>query len=116
MGIEADNKEIINSIRENAKKLLSENLVDIVIGYSEGTVPLSSTPIIIRKVEDVEKLTWNNLCYMNLARYLAPLMPQLCDADGNALHNYLDEDDVILTFTDGIEKVSFEFEYIQVED
>lgn len=85
MGIEQDNKEIISSIRENAKNLLSENQVDVVIGYSEGTVPLSSTPIIIRRVEDVEKLTWNNLCYMNLARYLAPLMPQLCDSEGKSL-------------------------------
>jgi len=85
MGIEEDNKEIISSIRENAKKLLSENQVDVVIGYSEGTVPLSSTPIIIRKAQDVDKLTWNNLCYMNLARYLAPLMPQLCDSEGKSL-------------------------------
>ncbi len=85
VGIEAENKEIENSIRENAKKLFSENQVDVVIGYSQGTVPLSSTPIIIRKEEDVNKLTWNNLCYMNLARYLAPLMPQLCDSEGNSL-------------------------------
>jgi len=85
MGIETDNKEITNSIRENAKKLLIENQVDVIIGYSQGTVPLSSTPIIIRKEEDVDKLIWNNLCYINLARYLAPLMPQLCDSEGNAL-------------------------------
>ena len=85
MGIEEYNKEIISLIRENAKKLLSEDQVDLVIGYSEGTVPLSSTPVIIRKAEDVDKLTWNNLCYMNLARYLAPLMPQLCDSEGNSL-------------------------------
>ena len=85
MGIETDNKEITSSIRENAKILLSENQVDVVIGYSEGTVPLSSTPIIIRKEEDVDKLVWNNLCYINLARYLAPLMPQLCDSEGNSL-------------------------------
>ncbi|MFW9867464.1 MAG: 4Fe-4S ferredoxin [Candidatus Thorarchaeota archaeon] len=85
MGIEAENKEIENSIRENAKKLLSEKQVDVIIGYSEGTVPLSSTPIIIRKEEDVDKLIWNNLCYINLARYLAPLMPQLCDSEGKSL-------------------------------
>ncbi|MFX1477779.1 MAG: 4Fe-4S ferredoxin, partial [Promethearchaeota archaeon] len=85
MGIEAENKEIENSIRENAKKLLSEKQVDVIIGYSEGTVPLSSTPIIIRKEEDVDKLVWNNLCYINLARYLAPLMPQLCDSEGKSL-------------------------------
>ncbi|MFX0005068.1 MAG: hypothetical protein ACFE9J_16495, partial [Candidatus Hermodarchaeota archaeon] len=85
MGIETDNKEISNSIRENAKKLLSENQVDVIIGYSQGTVPLSTTPIIIRKEEDVDKLVWNNLCYINLARYLAPLMPQLCDSERKSL-------------------------------
>ncbi|MFX1455588.1 MAG: Coenzyme F420 hydrogenase/dehydrogenase, beta subunit C-terminal domain [Promethearchaeota archaeon] len=85
MTIEAENKEIEKGIRENAKKLLSEKTVDVILGYSEGTMPLSSTPIIVRKEEDVDKLTWNNLCYINLARYLAPLMPQLCNAEGNAL-------------------------------
>ncbi|MFW9826996.1 MAG: 4Fe-4S binding protein [Candidatus Thorarchaeota archaeon] len=85
MGIETENIEISESIRENAKKLLSEKQVDVIIGYSQGTVPLSSTPIIIRKEEDVEKLIWNNLCYINLARYLAPLMPQLCDSEGKPL-------------------------------
>ncbi len=85
MTIETENKEIENSIRDIAKKLLSEKTVDVVIGYSEGTVPLSSTPIFIRKEEDVDKLIWNNLCYINLARYLAPLMPQLCDSEGNPL-------------------------------
>ena len=85
MGIETENKEIEASMREEAKKLLSENQVDVVIGYSQGTVPLSSAPIIIRKEENVDKLVWNNLCYINLARYLAPLMPQLCDSEGKPL-------------------------------
>jgi len=85
MGIESENKEIENSIRDTAKKLLSENQVDVIIGYSQGTIPLSSTPIIIRKEEQVDKLVWNNLCYINIARYLAPLMPQLCDNEGNPL-------------------------------
>ena len=85
MSIETENKEIENSIRDLAKKLFNENQVDVIIGYSEGSVPLSSTPIIIRKEEDVDKLIWNNLCYINLARYLAPLMPQLCDSEGKSL-------------------------------
>jgi ferredoxin len=85
MGVEAENKEIQNSISENARKLLNEKQVDVIMGYSEGSIPLSSTPIIIRKEEDVDKLIWNNLCYINLARYLAPLMPQLCDSEGNSL-------------------------------
>ena len=85
MGIDTENQEIEKSIREIAKKLLSENQVDVIIGYSEGTIPLSSTPIFIRNEEDVNKLVWNNLCYINLANYLVPLMPQLCDAEGNSL-------------------------------
>lgn len=85
MGIDAENQEIENSIREIAKKLLSENEVDVIIGYAEGTIPLSSTPIFVRKEEDVNKLIWNNLCYINLANYLVPLMPQLCDSEGNSL-------------------------------
>ena len=85
MTTETENKEIENSIRDNAKKLLNEKEVDVIIGYSEGTVPLTSAPIIIRKEEDVDKLIWNNLCYINLARYLAPLMPQLCNSEGNPL-------------------------------
>ena len=83
MTIEAENKEIETTIRDIAKKLLSEKQVDVIIGYAQGTIPLSSTPIIIRKEEQVDKLVWNNLCYINLARYLAPLMPQLCDSEGN---------------------------------
>ncbi|KKK58151.1 hypothetical protein LCGC14_3047340, partial [marine sediment metagenome] len=85
MGIETENKEIENSIRELAKKLFDENQVDVIVGYSKGTVPLSSTPIIIRNKEDTDKLVWNNLCYVNLAKYLVPLMPQLCDAEGKPL-------------------------------
>ncbi|MFX1571196.1 MAG: Coenzyme F420 hydrogenase/dehydrogenase, beta subunit C-terminal domain [Promethearchaeota archaeon] len=85
MSIETENREIENSIRELAKKLFNEKQVDVIIGYSKGTLPLSSTPIIIRKAEDIDKLVWNNLCYINLARYLAPLMPQLCDTEGNSL-------------------------------
>lgn len=85
MGIEAENMEIEKSMRETAKQLLKNKEVDVVIGYSEGTLPLSSTPIIIRNEEDVDKLIWNNLCYVNLAKYLVPQMPQLCDSEGNSL-------------------------------
>ena len=85
MGVEAENQNIEKSMRESAKNLLKNNEVDVIIGYSKGTVPLSSSPIIIRKEEDTDKLVWNNLCYVNLAKYLVPLMPQLCDSEGKSL-------------------------------
>ncbi|MFX0043542.1 MAG: 4Fe-4S ferredoxin [Candidatus Hodarchaeota archaeon] len=81
MGIETENQEIEVSMRETARRLLKENEVDVIIGYTKGTVPLSSAPIIITKEEDVEKLIWNNLCYVNLAKYLVPRIPQLIDPE-----------------------------------
>ncbi|MFX1586522.1 MAG: 4Fe-4S ferredoxin [Promethearchaeota archaeon] len=81
MGIETENKEIENSMRETVRTLLKEKKVDVIIGYTKGTVPLSSAPIMITKEEDVEKLIWNNLCYVNLAKYLVPRIPQLIDPE-----------------------------------
>ncbi|MFX0019252.1 MAG: 4Fe-4S ferredoxin [Promethearchaeota archaeon] len=81
MGIETENREIENSMRETARSLLKEKKVDVIIGYKSGTVPLSSAPIMITKEEDVEKLIWNNLCYVNLAKYLVPRIPQLVDPE-----------------------------------
>ena len=81
MGIETENREIENSMRETARTLLKEKTVDVIIGYTNGTVPLSSAPIMIIKEEDVDKLIWNNLCYVNLAKYLVPRIPQLIDPE-----------------------------------
>ncbi len=81
MGIETENSEIENSMRETARSLLKEKKVDVIIGYTNGTVPLSSAPIMITKEEEVEKLIWNNLCYVNLAKYLVPRIPQLIDPE-----------------------------------
>jgi ferredoxin len=85
MGIETKNQEIETSMRDLARNLLSEKKVDVIIGYTQGTVPLSSSPIMITKEEDVDKLTWNNLCYVNLAKYLVPQIPQLVDPEGGNL-------------------------------
>ena len=59
-----------NSIREVAKNLLSEEKVDLIIGYEQGTLPLRTTPCFIDKAEDVRKLVWNESCDANLSKYL----------------------------------------------
>jgi len=63
-------KNLENSIREIAKKLLSEKKVDLMIGYEQGTLPLLATPCFVDKVEDVQKLVWNVSCDANLSKYL----------------------------------------------
>ncbi len=59
-----------DSIREVAKKLLSEKKVNLIIGYEQGTLPLRTTPCFVDKVEDVQKLVWNASCDANLSKYL----------------------------------------------
>jgi len=81
MGIEEENQKIEEKMKEIARDLLRNKEVDVIIGYTKGTIPLGTSLIIIRNEEEVEKLVWNNLCYINLARYLAPRMPQLIDPE-----------------------------------
>ncbi len=59
-----------DSIREVAKKLLSEKKVNLIIGYEQGTLPLRTTPCFVDRVEDVQKLVWNACCDANLSKYL----------------------------------------------
>lgn len=57
-------------MRKIAKKLLDEKRVTMIIGYERGTLPLRTTPCFISKVEDVDRLIWDETCENNLAKYL----------------------------------------------
>ena len=57
-------------IRDKARELLRDKKVDIIIGYAQGSLPLRTRPIFIKKEEDVDNLVWNSCCYSNLAKYL----------------------------------------------
>jgi ferredoxin len=61
---------IEQKIREAARELLAKKAVDLVIGFSEWTLPLRTTPIFIRTPEGANRLTWNSFCENNLATYL----------------------------------------------
>ena len=58
------------SIREIARKLLSEKQVDLIIGYERGTQPFRMTPCFVDKVEDVQKLVFNSNCDISLSKYV----------------------------------------------
>lgn len=57
-------------LREEAKKLLQEAKVQLVIGYGNATTDHETTPIFVRIPEDAQKLVWNDRCFNNLAVYL----------------------------------------------
>ncbi len=57
-------------IREIAKRLLTEEKVDVVLGYKAGTVPLRNIPFFARTLEEVESLIWDSYGRINLANFL----------------------------------------------
>ncbi|MDK2896229.1 MAG: hypothetical protein PWP04_349 [Candidatus Atribacteria bacterium] len=76
-------------IRRKAKELLEAKTVDLVIGYTSGSLPFQARPILVSSPEDVGKLVWNHFARSNLARYLLPyrdsskkiaLLAKGCDA------------------------------------
>ena len=58
------------SIREAAKRLLSEKRVDAVIGFRKGTVPFMNEPFLAKTSEQADQLVWDGNCAINLANYL----------------------------------------------
>jgi len=62
--------DLAPAIRDAARRLLTDGLVDVVIGFEAGTLPLCSSPCFVRDAAEVERLVWNMSCENNLARYL----------------------------------------------
>ncbi|MDR0354710.1 MAG: 4Fe-4S ferredoxin, partial [Deltaproteobacteria bacterium] len=63
--------DITTKIRESAKKLLSSGQAEVVIGYRQGTMPLTTAPFFARTAEDCDQLVWSNFARINLANYLS---------------------------------------------
>ncbi|MCK5682431.1 4Fe-4S dicluster domain-containing protein [bacterium] len=61
--------DIEKKIQIEAKRLLDEKKVDLVIGYKEGTLPLQTAPVFITSSAEVGKLVFNPYCKQNLAIY-----------------------------------------------
>ncbi|MFC1888441.1 4Fe-4S dicluster domain-containing protein [Thermodesulfobacteriota bacterium] len=57
-------------IREIAAKWLEEGIVEAVLGWEAGTYGDRTSPVIIRSVEESERLVFNERCTNNLATYL----------------------------------------------
>ncbi len=58
------------AIRQEAARILEEDIVDVVIGFEVGTLPLKAQPAFITRKEEAEKLVYNGFCQNNLAAYL----------------------------------------------
>lgn len=56
-------------IREAAKRLLDEGVVEYVIGWENTRFPEKTKPAFIKRSEDTSKLVWNSFCINGLAKY-----------------------------------------------
>ncbi|MDO9547261.1 MAG: 4Fe-4S dicluster domain-containing protein [Pelolinea sp.] len=59
-----------SQVRKEAARILSEKIVDMVIGFKQGTIPLKSQPMFITSQEDTDKLILDGFCQNNLAVFL----------------------------------------------
>ncbi|MGD0276347.1 MAG: 4Fe-4S dicluster domain-containing protein [Syntrophales bacterium] len=65
---------IEKKIRESAKTLLEEKKVDVIIGYEQGTLPLTATPCFITAPVEADRLVWNAFCVQNLAKFITDII------------------------------------------
>jgi ferredoxin len=61
---------VIEALRKKAKELLQSGELDVVIGYAEGSDPSRTTPLFVRKPEEVEKLVFDGRCINSLPLFL----------------------------------------------
>jgi formate dehydrogenase subunit beta len=66
-------REITARIREEARRLLQDDTVDVVIGYQQGWDEEVVSPCFVTDEAQVDKLMFNERCTHNLARYLVGL-------------------------------------------
>jgi len=61
---------LVAQIRETARRLLDEGRVDVVLGFEAGPVALRNAPCFVRGAAEVDRLTWDHFCGLNLAVFL----------------------------------------------
>jgi coenzyme F420-reducing hydrogenase beta subunit len=63
-------------IKAEAKRLLREGIVEVVLAFKASDSPLHPQPAFFRSEDEIDQLIYNGLCANNLARYLTRLPKQ----------------------------------------
>jgi len=67
-------ENVEKKLREEAKLLLAEKKIDVLVGYEAGTLPMTATPCFITAPEEADRLVWNAFCVQNLAKFVQDLI------------------------------------------
>ena len=60
----------IDALKAEAKRILNEGVVEMVIGFKAGDTPFHPQPAFFKTVEEIDDLVFDGLCQNNLATYL----------------------------------------------
>ena len=66
-------KDIEQKLKKEAKALLEQSKVDYIIGFEPGSLKFTTTPLITRDKNDVDRLVINSFIVNNLANFLTEL-------------------------------------------
>lgn len=64
---------IERQLRQECKRLLEDNEVDVILGWERGSLPLRTSPVFVRTAADCDRLVWDVTCDNSLAVYLPRL-------------------------------------------
>jgi ferredoxin len=67
------NKETEQKLRDEAKALLEQDKVDYIIGFEAGSLKFTTTPLITKDKDSVDRLVINPFITNNLSEYLTEL-------------------------------------------
>lgn len=67
----------MTELQNKVKELLKDKTLDLVIGWTKGSLPLVSTPIFVESAQDAENLIFDITCRNNLTTYLTKDKRQL---------------------------------------
>ncbi|NPV26877.1 MAG: 4Fe-4S ferredoxin [Firmicutes bacterium] len=62
--------EITSKMQQIARELLGKNEVQVILGWEKGAFWFQSSPVAVRKIEEVGKLVWDEFGIQNLANFL----------------------------------------------
>jgi formate dehydrogenase (coenzyme F420) beta subunit len=68
-----ENRELEQKLRKEAATLLEEGKVDYIVGYEEGSLKFTTSPLITRDSSEVSRLVINPFIVNNLANFLTGL-------------------------------------------
>jgi formate dehydrogenase (coenzyme F420) beta subunit len=72
--------KVEESIKNTVKDLFKQKKIDILLGYRNGSLPLTARPCFIREADGVDDIVWNSFCANNLAAYLPEIFQESRDA------------------------------------